>query len=109
MSTAQSEARAESCEADRPDFNRDTIHAHISILHRLAKLSAADGVLVLACYGENPNTGRELRAQVQRFEIGDIDLMVETIMGFELQPHQRLCTVGHLSPRPDCERARGHQ
>jgi len=87
MSTAQSEARAESCEADRPDFNRDTIHAHISILHRLAKLSAADGVLVLACYGENPNTGRELRAQVQRFEIGDIDLMVETIMGFELQPH----------------------
>ena len=90
MTAAQNEPHAESFEADRPAFSRDAIHAHVTMLHRLAKLSAADGVLVVACYGENPDTGRKLPTQVQRFEIGDIDLMVETIMGFESQIHMNV-------------------
>jgi hypothetical protein len=67
-------------------FDRDAVHAHISMLHELAKNANVDGVLVLACYGENPDTGRKTPEQVQKFAIGNVEEMVEVIMAMEATP-----------------------
>ena len=68
-----------------PGFIRDEIHAHISMLHQLA--SGLDGVLVLACYGENPETGRKTASRVLRFAVGDVDNMVAAVMEMEHERH----------------------
>jgi hypothetical protein len=44
-------------------------------------------VLVLACYGEDADTGRKAGQVVQRFAIGDVDPMVSAIMALEGYPH----------------------
>jgi hypothetical protein len=67
-------------------FDRETIHDHVSMLHTLARAANVDGVLTLCCYGENPHSGRK-SSQVQRFRIGDVDLMVDAIMALEAVPH----------------------
>jgi RepB DNA-primase from phage plasmid len=70
-----------------PRFDRAAIHAHVSMLHNLARESHADGQLILACYGENPDTGRKTGQIVRRFAIGDVDMMVNEIMSLEDHPH----------------------
>ena len=67
---------------DLPAFDRTAIEAHISLIHDLAE--GQDGVLILAAFeeGGQPN--------VQRFRIGDVANMVETIMGFEGHPRVNL-------------------
>jgi hypothetical protein len=67
---------------DLPAFDRTAIEAHISLLHDLAE--GLDGVLILAAFEAGG------QAQVQRFRIGDVDGMVETIMGFENHPNLNL-------------------
>src|SRR5262245_53143008 len=82
-----------------PTFDREAVHTHISMLHELAKNANVDGVLVLACYGENPDTGRKAQLQVQRFAIGDVKPMVDAIMGFEDQPHLNIYVPWHVVRR----------
>ncbi|MFZ3326174.1 MAG: DNA-primase RepB domain-containing protein [Methylocella sp.] len=65
-----------------PSFDRAAIEAHVSLLHDLAE--GLDGVLVLAAIEEGG------QPSVQRFGIGDVDTMVETIMGFEGHPRANL-------------------
>jgi hypothetical protein len=73
--------------SERPRFDRDAIRAHITMLHKLASAAGVDGVLVLACFGENPDTGRKTSSQVQKFAIGDINMMVDAIMALKDVPH----------------------
>jgi hypothetical protein len=63
-------------------FDRPAIEAHVSLIHDLAE--GLDGTLILAAFeeGGQPN--------VQRFRIGDVAGMVETIMGFEGHPRANL-------------------
>jgi hypothetical protein len=63
-------------------FDRPAIEAHVSLIHDLAE--GLDGTLILAAFeeGGQPN--------VQRFRIGDVAGMVETIMGFENHPSANL-------------------
>src|SRR5580704_10373695 len=63
-------------------FDRPAIEAHISLLHGMAE--GLDGTLILAAFEAGGP------AQVQRFRIGDVDTMVETIMGFENHPSANL-------------------
>ena len=65
-----------------PSFDRRAVEFHVSLIHDLAE--GQDGVLVLAAFeeGGQPN--------VQRFRIGDVANMVETIMGFEGHPRVNL-------------------
>ncbi len=65
-----------------PAFDRRAVEAHVLLIHDLAE--GQDGVLVLAAFeeGGQPN--------VQRFRIGDVTNMVETIMGFEGHPRVNL-------------------
>jgi hypothetical protein len=65
-----------------PSFDRSAIEAHVSLLHDLA--AGLDGILILAAFEEGglPN--------VQRFQIGDVTGMVETIMGFDGHPRVNL-------------------
>jgi RecA-family ATPase len=65
-----------------PSFDRPAIEAHVSLIHDLAE--GLDGTLILAAFeeGGQPN--------VQRFRIGDVAGMVETIMGFENHPSANL-------------------
>jgi hypothetical protein len=82
-----------------PTFDREAVHTHISMLHELAKDANVDGVLVLACYGENPDTGRKAQLQVQRFAIGDVKPMVDAIMGLEDHPHLNIYVPWHVVRR----------
>jgi AAA domain/Primase C terminal 2 (PriCT-2)/RepB DNA-primase from phage plasmid len=65
-----------------PSFDRSAIETHVSLLHDLA--AGIDGILLLAAFEEGglPN--------VQRFSIGDVTGMVETIMGFDGHPRVNL-------------------
>jgi hypothetical protein len=65
-----------------PSFDRRAVESHVSLIHDLAE--GQDGVLILAAFeeGGQPN--------VQRFRIGDVANMVETIMGFEGHPRVNL-------------------
>jgi hypothetical protein len=65
-----------------PPFDRAQIEEHISLLHDLA--SGQDGVVVLA----TQEKGKTLRPQ--RFKIGDIEGMVNVIMGYENHPNINL-------------------
>jgi hypothetical protein len=77
-----------------PAFNREIIHAHVAMLHQLAQ--AVDGVLVLACFGENPTTGRKTGEIVERFAIGDVEPMVDAIMAKEGTPHLNVYCGWHV-------------
>jgi AAA domain/Primase C terminal 2 (PriCT-2)/RepB DNA-primase from phage plasmid len=67
-----------------PSFDRRAIEAHVSLLHDLA--TGLDGILILAAFEEGGP------ANVQRFQIGDVTGMVETIMGFDGHPCANLYT-----------------
>ena len=65
-----------------PPFDRNAIEAHVSLLHDMA--AGVDGVVILAAFEECG------AAQVQRFKVGDIARMTESIMGFENHPSVNL-------------------
>jgi len=75
-------------------FDRDQVHAHIAMLHQLA--TGIEGVLVLACYGEDPQTGRRVGNTVERFAIGDVDEMVGAIMAKEGHAHLNVYAPWHV-------------
>ena len=52
--------------------------------------------MILACYGENPDTGRKTGNRVQRFAVGDVDEMVDVIMAMESVPHLNVYVPFHL-------------
>ena len=67
-----------------PSFDRRSVEAHVSLLHDLAE--GCNGVLILAGFEEGG------RPSVQRFRIGDVANMIETIMGFDGHPRVNLYT-----------------
>ena len=84
-----------------PRFDRELVHAHIRLLHDLAARARADlgidGQLVLACYGENPDTGLRTASQVMKFGIGDgLEEMVDVIMALENHPHLNVYVPFHI-------------
>jgi hypothetical protein len=84
-----------------PRFDRELVHAHIRLLHDLAARARADlaidGQLVLACYGENPDTGVKTASQVMKFGIGDgLEEMVDVIMALEHHPHLNVYVPFHI-------------
>ena len=84
-----------------PRFDRELVHAHIRLLHGLAGRARADlgidGQLVLACYGENPDTGVKTASQVMKFGIGHgLEEMVGVIMALEHHPHLNVYVPFHI-------------
>jgi hypothetical protein len=84
-----------------PRFDREVVHAHISLLHDLAGRARADlgidGQLVLACYGENPDTGVKIASQVMKFGIGHgLEEMVDVIMALEHHLHLNVYAPFHI-------------
>jgi RepB DNA-primase from phage plasmid len=84
-----------------PRFDRELVHAHIKLLHDLAARAKADlgidGQLVLACYGENPDTGVKTASQVMKFGIGHgLEQMVDVIMTLEHYAHLNVYVPFHI-------------
>jgi hypothetical protein len=84
-----------------PRFDRELVHAHIKLLHDLAARAkgdlGVDGQLVLACYGENPDTGAKTASQVMKFGIGHgLEEMVDVIMALEHHPHLNVYVPFHV-------------
>src|SRR5262245_18698410 len=90
--------------SDALSFNRELIHSHVQMIHDLAdqarKDLKVDGVLVLACYGENPDEPdkkkRKVGSVVMRFGIGQVDEMVGVIMTLENRPHLNVYVPFHI-------------
>jgi RecA-family ATPase len=70
-------------------FNRLAIAEHCKILHGAALRAKVPGKLVLAVFGEDPDT-REKFAEVRHFQIGDVDGMVSAAMEFDGIPHRNI-------------------
>jgi hypothetical protein len=84
-----------------PRFDRELVHAHIRLLHDLAARARTDlgidGQLVLACYGENPDTGVRTPSHVRKFSIGQgPEEMVDVIMALEHHPHLNVYVPFHI-------------
>jgi hypothetical protein len=71
-------------------FDRDAISAHFCNLHHAAaRADIPGGKMVLAVYGEDPDT-KENFASVRHFEIGDHDGMTAAAMEFDGVPHRNV-------------------
>ena len=78
-------------------FDRKLIYEHVSVLH--GRAAGIDGVLVLAVYGEEPVSGRKLKFPVEKFSIGEVDRMVDTIMLYESREHANVYIGLHVMSR----------
>jgi RecA-family ATPase len=72
-----------------PQFDRDTIETHLGYLHHAADRAKVPGKLVLAVYGEDPDT-RERFAAVEHFTIGDVEGMTNAAMKYDGVPHRNV-------------------
>lgn len=70
--------------------NEDQVRAHIETLHSMA--DGIDGKLVLASFGQNPETGKTLSPKIQHFNIGDVDGMVKTALELAQEEHRNVYT-----------------
>jgi AAA domain/RepB DNA-primase from phage plasmid len=70
-------------------FDRDAIRTHFSHLHHAAARADVPGKMVLAVYGEDPDT-HERFASVQHFAVGDVEGMTAAAMEFEGVPHRNV-------------------
>jgi hypothetical protein len=69
-------------------FNRELIAYHIKNLHHLAtRANVPGGKLVLVAFGQDPDTGENLRPIIRHFAIGDVDGMTAAALQFEGVPH----------------------
>jgi hypothetical protein len=72
------------------NFDPAAIHAHFAHLHHAAsRANIPGGKLVLAVYGEDPDT-MERFANVQHFTIGDVEGMVAAATAFDGVPHRNV-------------------
>jgi hypothetical protein len=83
-------------------FDAAAVRAHATMLHERAK--GINGVLVLAPFGEGSaaidhktgKTGRKLNFPCEKFEIGDVERMVESAMAFEGHEHANVYIPLHI-------------
>tara|TARA_B100000780_G_scaffold59903_1_gene38390 strand:+ start:2023 stop:4290 length:2268 start_codon:yes stop_codon:yes gene_type:complete len=61
---------------------------HIRMMHEKAK--GIDGKLILASYGENPETGEKLSPIVKHFNIGDVDGMIQAAIELSEEKHRNV-------------------
>src|SRR5262245_37812879 len=80
-------------------FDRGAIRGHVGLLHRLAGDANVDGILILACYGEDPQTGRKVGSTVEHFAIGDVDGMTDAVMREEGREHFNVYIPWHIMRR----------
>src|SRR5262245_29817478 len=70
----------------------------------MATLAGVPGKLVLAVFGQNPDTGERFTS-VQHFQVGDVAGMVDAAMAFENTPHANVYAPLAIM-RPDLEAGR---
>jgi hypothetical protein len=63
---------------------------HVKMLHTLAAPLAAKGKLVVASYGQQPQTGAKLPAKVEHYKIGDVVGMVAAIRRLVRERHRNV-------------------
>lgn len=80
-------------------FDPAVVKTHVRYLHHLAARANVPGKLVLAAFGENPDT-RERFSDVRHFAIGDVDGMTAAAMAFDGVPHANLYSPMAIM-RPD--------
>jgi hypothetical protein len=72
-----------------PPFDRDTIETHLGYLHHAADRAKVPGKLVLAVYGEDPDTQERFGA-VEHFAIGDVEGMTNAAMKYDGVPNRNV-------------------
>lgn len=66
----------------------DPIHDHVAMIHKLAE--GMSGKLIVASYGENPETGASIPPKVRHFAIGDVDGMVAAVRELGVERHRNV-------------------
>jgi putative DNA primase/helicase len=77
----------------------------VAVLHRLAQPLSGKGRLVVASYGQDPATGKDLTPKVAQFEIGDVDGMVNRIAMLSGEQHRNVY-VSLAVVRPDLKQTK---
>ena len=69
-------------------INPKLIKAHIKVMHETAH--GLDGKLVLASYGQNPATGKNIQPKIAQFDIGEWELMSEKAKTWAAEPNRNV-------------------
>lgn len=80
-----------------------SLQSHIRLLHKLA--SGLDGKLVLASYGEDPNTGKAIKPDVRHFRVGNVASMVKAATKLAKEKHRNIYAPVAVM-KPDLSRGR---
>jgi hypothetical protein len=87
--------------SQKPDATQ--IAADVAIIHNSAK--KAGGKLILASFGQNPETGETLRPRIESFSVGDITRMTERAISLASERHRNVY-VGLATMRAEIEPGR---
>lgn len=90
---------------ENPPIDPAAIRAHVQMVHAMA--SGIDGQLVVASYGEHPETGAAIPHKVRRFDVGDIDGMCSAIGSLTREEHRNVYLPLHVVRRGLNGRQRG--
>jgi hypothetical protein len=70
--------------------DRDAITSHVELVHALAKPLAGQGKLVVASFGQDPATGKDIPSRIEHFQIGDVAGMVAAIVRLAQDRHRNV-------------------
>jgi hypothetical protein len=76
--------------SDMTDHRAIETWTHVSMLHIAAKPLAGQGKLVVASYGQDAQSGRNLPPVIRHFEIGDVASMDRAIRELSRQQHRNV-------------------
>jgi hypothetical protein len=76
--------------APYPEPDIAAIRQHVELLHHLAAPLADRGKLVVASFGQDPRTAKDIVSKIRHFQIGDVDTMVEIIARLCVERHRNV-------------------
>lgn len=84
---------------------------HFQMIHKATAFAEISGKMIIASYGENPETGEGLLPKVAQFNLGDVDGMVKAVENFSKEKHRNiylpLCSMVSKSGHPLKSTAKG--
>lgn len=88
MSISDKENKTQKIRTESTSSNDRGIRGHIEMLHSLA--DSTDGKLIVASYGQDPDTGENIHPKVHHFQIGDVERMVAIIEQLTKDKHRNI-------------------
>src|SRR5689334_23097801 len=70
------------------EVKADDLSNHITMLHRLA--DGVAGKLILASFGQDPMTGKDIPPRIEHFQAGQVEEMTAAARRLNQEPHRNV-------------------